>query len=245
MKFSLGILITIFSYMASAKIIVSSDPYPPLIYPNNHGAPSGTVPEILPQILDMPSSALTYRFSPWKRVLSDAEKGSVDIIGPLLITPERAKFLVFTEPVIRANISLWVRRDNPKVKDLIKRNQPVKDFRELGNLTFGQILGYAFGEDFGAFFNKPEVRKVEVVDMGQGVQMLASKRIDVFLAYNPVIEYYIDVLKLNKGDFAVLGEANHEVLYVMGISKKSSLVNKLPQINQRILDLKLLQKLTK
>ncbi|WP_168196531.1 ABC transporter substrate-binding protein [Bdellovibrio sp. ZAP7] len=240
MKFWLGILIFLFSVGALAKIIVSSDPYPPIIYPKK-GMPTGIVTDILPLILGKPASELTYRFSPWKRVLSDAEKGSVDIIGPLLITPERSEFLVFTEPLIRANISLWVRRDNPKVKELIKRNQPIKDFRELGDLTFGQILGYAFGEDFGAFFNKPEVRKVEVVDMGQGVQMLASKRIDVFLAYDPVIEYYIGELKLNKDDFVVLGEANHEVLYVMGISKKSSLVKELPEINRRISDLKLLQ----
>ncbi|QLY25821.1 ABC transporter substrate-binding protein [Bdellovibrio sp. KM01] len=240
MKFWLGILIFLFSFGALAKIIVSSDPYPPLIYLKK-GVPAGTVTDILPLILDKPASELTYRFSPWKRVLLDAEKGSVDIVGPLLITAERSRFLVFTEPLIRANISLWVRRDNPKVKELIKRNQPIKDFRELGDLTFGQILGYAFGEDFGAFFNRPEVRKVEVVDMGQGVRMLTSKRIDVFLAYSPVIEYYIGELKLNKGDFYVLGEANREVMYVMGVSKKSSLVKELPKINQRIIDLKILQ----
>jgi polar amino acid transport system substrate-binding protein len=234
-KFLLVFVTVVISVGAYAKVIVSSDPYPPLIYTDSVGAAVGSVPEILPKILNLSSAEIEYRFSPWKRVLSDAEKGSVDIIGPLLITPDRAKYLVFTEPLMMAQISIWARRDNPKVQKFL--NKQAKDFNDLKDLTFGQILGYSFGAKFGEFFNKPSVRKVEVVDMAQGVRMLVSKRIDVFLAYDPVIEFYFRELKIKKDEFVIIGEAARNLKYVMGISKKSILVDQLPQINQRILDL--------
>lgn len=64
----------------------------------------------------------------------DAQKGNLDIIGPMLETPERAQYLVFTRPMMRANISLWVRRDNPKLKVFLEQNKKIENFNELKDL---------------------------------------------------------------------------------------------------------------
>lgn len=59
--------------LASARVLVGSDPYPPLIYPGPHGA-LGSVPDTLPELLNVSPQDIDYRFYPWKRVLMDAQK---------------------------------------------------------------------------------------------------------------------------------------------------------------------------
>ncbi|WP_413583290.1 substrate-binding periplasmic protein [Bdellovibrio sp. HCB288] len=190
--------------------------------------------EYLPMIMNVPQEDVQFQILPWKRVLSDAQKGQLDVIGPMLETEDRKKFLVFTETVFKGNISLWVSRNNPRIKHLLNTAFDDGKSSKFDHLTFGQILGYSFNDSPNSPYNHSKVKKVEVQTVEQGVKMLHSGRIDIFLAFDPVIEHFIVELKLNKDDFFPLTGATQEVNYVMGISKKSPWAQKVVQINAKI-----------
>ncbi|MEK2689744.1 substrate-binding periplasmic protein [Bdellovibrio sp. GT3] len=233
MKGLLALFVTFFFQTGFAKVLVGSDPYPPFIYTEN-GKTAGRMVEFLPLIMEVQPKDIVYRILPWKRVLADAEKGQLDFIGPLLETEERKKYLVFTEPIFKGNISLWVYRKNPRIKHLLSETFDGSKSSKFDHLIFGQILGYSFNDSQESPYNHNKVRKVEVLTVEQGVKMLATGRIDIFLAFDPVIEHFISELKLQKGDFASLAGVSQEVNYVMGISKKSPWAQKVGQINFRI-----------
>ncbi|WP_413586170.1 substrate-binding periplasmic protein [Bdellovibrio sp. HCB274] len=233
MKFLWALLMMLSSQISLAKVTVGSDPYPPFIYSENNKF-KGTLVDYLPLVLDIPSTEITYRLIPWKRVLADAQKGQLDLVGPLLVTEERKEYLIFTEPIFKGNISLWIYRHNPKTKELQKETFAAGTSAKFDNLIFGQILGYSFNDSPQSHYNPKKVRKVEVLTVEQGIKMLKSGRIDIFLVFDPVVEHFISDLKLNQTDFMPLTGASQEVNYVMGISKKSPLAKKIDQINKRI-----------
>jgi ABC-type amino acid transport substrate-binding protein len=61
---------------------------------------------------------------PWARMMNMAREGAVDIVASLIMTPERAKFLIFTAPYKWINLYVFVHRDSKihftRMEDLLK-----------------------------------------------------------------------------------------------------------------------------
>ena len=81
---------------------------------------------------------------PWKRSMLMAEKGELDLLVSLRITPERSKYLKFTSHRAFPNpIVVFARKD---------RQFPYKSWKDLKSLKGGVALGDTFGGGFDEYW---------------------------------------------------------------------------------------------
>lgn len=124
------------------------------------------------QLIMPPGITLMPLVYPWKRVLLAAEQGQVDIVLPLRINAERARYLRFSRyPAFENPIAVFVRQRQP-----IRYTgwDSLKGYR--GGISLGDVFGDGFDQYLAANL------KVETApDMASNFRKLALGRIDYFI----------------------------------------------------------------
>jgi polar amino acid transport system substrate-binding protein len=159
----------------------------------------------------------------WERCLKEAEKGHVDIVSSLFKLPEREAYLYFSEPLVQEPILLFFNKDNPVTWT---------EWSDLKGKSVGVMFGDSFGEEADRMINK--YMEYEPVSSGQqNFGKLALGRIDlmplgIFGGPLQARKYgYLDQIDYIDKPFV------NEYWY-MGISRKSPLAKRLPQVNEQI-----------
>ena len=164
---------------------------------------------------------------PWKRVLQNLEQGDIDVMCGLYETEERKQFAVFTDPFSEDRVSIFVWHD---------RTFPFETREDLRGKVFGEILGATRGKEFDEW-RKQHATLVYVSDHEQNFKMLERGRIDCI-----VTSYYLGLMyskKLGYEDKIVALDKPVAIKYLRyGISKRSPYHHYLPQINQKIAELR-------
>jgi polar amino acid transport system substrate-binding protein len=200
------------------RAIVTGDPdYRPISWLEGN-ALQGAAEEIVAAALDRIGQPYEIRaVGPWKRVLSLAETGEIDIVAELKHTPEREAYLAFTStPVFVNPIAAFTRRQD--LRRIVAKE-------DLVGLRGGTVLGMRFGGDLDAFaaahLDLKEVPREEL-----GFRMLEAGRLDYFLT-----SYFPGVSSLmashQEADFTVQQPYLVETPNYVGIAKHGHCLDRL------------------
>ena len=113
-----------------------------------------------------------YFFYPWARDVYLLQKGQLDAVMPYVCTPERASFSLCSEPLVRAQMAIFHRRDKPF------------DWRELKDLEAYSIAvtkGYSYGLEFDRARAAGRFKLVDDSREDAGMRLLLAGRVDLHL----------------------------------------------------------------
>jgi len=164
---------------------------------------------------------------PWARTLKNLEHGKIDIMCGLYITDERKRFAEFTEPFSKDPVTLFVWHD---------RSFPFQQWSDLEGKIFGDIIGASRGKKFDEWRSEHATTQY-VTSHKQNIKKLERGRIDCF-----VTSYYLGLMQIKKLGYEEKIVPLDTPISIKnlryGISRKSSAIEYLPQINARITQLR-------
>ncbi|MDQ7049132.1 MAG: diguanylate cyclase, partial [Enterobacterales bacterium] len=115
----------------------------------------------------------------WQETMDKALQRQCDIVSFLLKTPDRTKFLNFTQAYFNEPFAIATTKDKPYVRD-------VKDILEQ---KVALVKGYAYVEILQHKY--PQLNIIQVDSIDQGLLMLSDREIDAYLDGLNVIGYKI------------------------------------------------------
>ncbi|MFO7895545.1 MAG: transporter substrate-binding domain-containing protein [Candidatus Cloacimonadales bacterium] len=116
----------------------------------------------------------------WDEVLQMAQAREVDMLSAAAQTPERSKYMDFTEPYLIYPGVIITRKNNPELDKLEK----------LQDQRVGIVSGYVWQEMIAQ--DHPEINIIGVENIVEGLRQLALNQIDAFIATLPIALYYIE-----------------------------------------------------
>jgi polar amino acid transport system substrate-binding protein len=189
-------------------------------YPFN-GTPGDAKPgygvEVLKAVFEKSGGKVDYAVIPWKRAVSEAEKGAINgVIGALKSdTPD---FVFPEEPIGMFEPIFFVRKDSA---------WKFTGMDSLKGKRLGILNGYSYGEKVDAYV-KQNQGNAQAIDESTGdnpgeqaIRKLQAGRIDVFVEVGTVFWAQVAKPGLNKDDFMAVGQASDpEPIYVSFSPKK-------------------------
>ncbi|RED49228.1 substrate-binding periplasmic protein [Aestuariispira insulae] len=121
---------------------------------------------------------------PWKRGLSYAEQGKLDIVPYASVTPEREAFARFSIPYRYEKVGMIVRADSRY--DI----NSLEDVVRLG-LRIGYYQGTYWGEEFETFREREDAQNYifPYSNNKQGLQLVLKNRVDLLIG-DPAVQLY-------------------------------------------------------
>lgn len=231
---SLVVLFSMFAPCSFANEVVkiSAHPeFPPVMYKNGNHI-DGVGPEITEKILKGLGIEMRNEFvGPWKRVQHHAKSGRIDLVAGIYKNEDRKKYLDFVDTPFMDNASvIFVKKGNAFA---------FNKWEDLKGRKGGGILGDKFRPDFDDFLekNQDSIKIERVTSQVQNFKKLVSGRIE-FIPYSK----YVGLLLLDELGLSDQVEILPEPIYVgqfyLGISKKSSLKELIPKIDEKVAELK-------
>ncbi len=201
-------------------------PYPPF-YDVKNDKIEGVAVEWIQELFGRLGLKTELALYPLKRSLSYMESGEGDAIMVLIKTPEREKLMVYTEPLLTVRGLIWSAANRNGGPVEYKTPEDLKDYR------IGVTRGYSYGEEFDRFLAKASYVDISNSDISN-YQKLAAGRIDVFPGNEIVARSLFMQHSDLHGKIIASRKAFIEWELHMGISRKSELVKRLPEINRII-----------
>ncbi len=167
------------SRAAETIIVGLSTGYPPYYYKEN-GEFTGICVDIVKKVAGIMGLEIQFREYPWKRLLTTAEKGQIDMIMPLYRTVKREKYLYFD--------NLEIARETNSF--FVKRGSNIKfdgNFNTLREHKLGVIAEYSYGKNFDSYtgFNTVVTQNEQHL-----MDMFQHARFEVGIGNERVILYY-------------------------------------------------------
>src|SRR5512147_2610219 len=98
--------------------------------------PGGFGVDVINAVAKRAGLSVTYRvFATWSETLASLERGDIDLIPVVVITPAREKSLLFTRPVLTSPMSIFVRREAENIQSLADLAG-----RRMGVIKGGQVV---------------------------------------------------------------------------------------------------------
>ncbi|MCH8618322.1 transporter substrate-binding domain-containing protein [Undibacterium sp. TS12] len=206
------------------RIVISADPaYPPLHWHDGQQFHGASI-LILTRILNDLGLPYEVRYlGPWKRVLSAAQSGGIDMITTLKSTPERRSFLLFSELVLNNPVAAFARKDKPI---------SFSKWEDLSALNGGIARGNRFGLPFDDFMDK-HLNIKETDNLETAFRMLQANRFDYVITGYHSGQAYLASANLEDKLMAVrpfLIDSQN----LFGMVAQSPCVSYLPLINRQL-----------
>ena len=108
--------------------------------------PEGFGVDVMNAVAKRAGLSVTYRvFATWSETLAALERGDIDVIPVVVITPARESRLLFTRPFLTSSMSIFVRRDAENIQGVA----------DLAGRRMGMIKGGPVPELFGEAERRP------------------------------------------------------------------------------------------
>jgi len=228
----LAICFALYPAFAEERIVTFvGDPWPPYVEGElGEDAVSGIAVKIVFEIFSrIDNSRARFPLIPRQRALQEVEQGYHDGIGMLLKTPEREAYMAYSIPFIIGSSLVWSVSDR---EDKAFEWDQIEDF--FGKRV-GIIQGYSYGDRLERAFASKSITAVVAPTVEHMFAMLANGRLDLALA-NDVVGAALAKDFPDVGIVAAKKPTESDIYY-LAISKKSSAVVLIPEINQLILAL--------
>lgn len=210
----------------SGIVRFNEDPWPPYTYGESGYPPTGGLAvDLVNTIFNKLGVKTDMMLCPWKRWLKQIEVGSSDALMLLGYSPEREKYLVYSDPIIVVRDLIWFHKNNsPKWNQLA----------DLKHLKFGRTRGFQYGSEFEDAVIKNSISIEEVESDKQNFIKLKLGRIDAFVANEiTAAEIFRQIPELKESIVSSFKPLKEGPMY-MGFSKKSPAVKLIPYVNKVI-----------
>jgi len=213
----------------SERIQLVGFSYPPF-YQVKNGTASGIAVDLAKELFSRLDRQYALSIYPLKRTLSMLENGQADCVIILIKTPQRQKFLRFTEPIVTARGLIWSSTERAK--------HPIhfETLQDLRRYKIGITRGYSYGQDFDNFLQSMNVETANS-DYSNLLKLL-EHRIDIFPGNELVVQSLINQHPELRNKFLRSSKTFFEWDLRIAISRKSHLVEHLPEIEAVLADLK-------
>lgn len=160
--------------LSAEPLRVVNDYWPPFSDASQES--EGLALELLRRLLTDKGYQFVYEELPWQRVIKLAEAGQVDLIVGLWHTPERARYLTFSQPYYRSRVVFLKRRDDAF---------QYTGLDSLNGRVVGTIRGYQYGDEFlqSSAFKRRIARQ-----LADNISLLRRGRIDLTLDVESVVQ---------------------------------------------------------
>ena len=207
-------------------VTLVGDPWPPFVEGKlGEDAQSGIAVEIVNEIFSQIDGVqVRFPLIPWKRALLEVEEGHQDGVGILLKTPERERYMTYSDPLLIDDSLVW------SIEDPARGHFEWSSLEDFKGLKVGVISGYSYGAAIDGQIENRTITAVFAPTVEHLFAMLVNGRIDVALSNESVgssqINRFPDVpIRASKRP------TDTETFY-MGLSKKSWAVELIPDINR-------------
>ena len=92
--------------------------FPPYEFLDKDGEPAGFNVELIKAVAEVMGRQVEFRLGIWPEMLEKLKKGEIDLLQGILITPERAKMVDFSNPHNNVNNAIFARRGTPALGSL-------------------------------------------------------------------------------------------------------------------------------
>jgi len=188
-------------------IRTASDPsWAPIEFLDENGNPQGISANYITRLEEI----LGIKFDrvknqSWIELVENFKKGEIDLFTSVNQTPDREKFIDFTESYTQFPIAIFSGLDAPFVIDM----------KELQGKKIGVVKGYATQELLEN--NHPTIKLVLAKDPVAGLDLLSRGEIDAYVGNILVTNYYIG--KLGYTHIKVVGKTPFQYDQSMGVRK--------------------------
>ena len=141
----------------------------------------------------------------WQETMETFKGGDLDLFTSVRQTPERADFILFTDSYVNFPIVIFTGPDIPYIGTM----------GELVGRRVAIVEGYAIHDLLLA--NYPDIELLPVVDVEQGLAILAKGQVDAYVGNILVTDYYLD--KLGYTNIRVAGQTPYNYEQSMGVRK--------------------------
>lgn len=214
--------------LSETTVTLVGDPWPPYVEGTlGEDAHKGITVQIINAIFSgLEDVKARFPLIPWKRALREVEEGHQDGIGMLLKTPEREKYMAYSDPLLDGKNLVWsVEKDNGSYFEW----NEMADFHKL---KLGIIRGYSYGDAMDKEIELGNVSIIAAPTVDHLFAMLVNGRVDIVVA-NDAVGYAQQKKHRSQRIKPAQKMLNSETFYI-GFSKKSPAVELLPRINQII-----------
>ena len=211
-------------------LIFAEDPWPPYIIEADKGI-SGIAVEITKEAFKRLDIAVTMKILPWKRCLKYAEYGEIDGIPLIKTTPERKKYMLFSQPYLVANQTFFY---------LACRDDPIEwqTLEDLSSYSISKQTASEYGQEFNAAVSHYHLEVHNKTTEQQALNLVLRGRVDLFLGNDLVTQTIINSDPRFKGKFKTTHQALNSSVFRIGLSKKSKAADLLPKLNEVLTQMK-------
>lgn len=161
----------------SNPLLMGWEPWEPYQYQINEQL-TGLDIELIRTILKNSQCDVTFKEMPWKRHLTEIEKGRVDLAAGASKTSEREVYANYSAPYRTESAVLYVRKGE-------SNSLKYAELKDIINSSFrlGVARGYYYGENYAQLLKQPKFKAQihDVTDGNLNYKKLLKKRIDGFL----------------------------------------------------------------
>ena len=224
--FVLAVSLCAGSAIAGEALRFVGDVRPPLAMSADNGTVVGMAADLTREVFSRIGVPPELHLFPWRRALSLAERGEVDGLMLVLRTPDRERYLAFSDPVVSLVASFYYNPSNfeqPKVRDL----------EDLQGRVIGLVSGHSYGDAMDRYFQGDMCRVMPAYTLEENVRRLVDGRVDLIISQESGVE---DVLarypafRSNVRRCCSLGS----YVYRMAFSRSSPHVALLPRVNEAL-----------
>jgi polar amino acid transport system substrate-binding protein len=189
------------------EIRIGIDPHwKPIEFFDQEGRHRGISADFLSRIRDMLDIELTYATSlSWSQVIQGAKAGDIDLLPALNPSPERSKYLNFSQPYLHFPFMVFTRRDAPLITGI----------NDLGDSNIAVERGYITVEYLNN--DHPELNLKEMETTTDALRALASGEVDAYIGNLTIGSHLID--KLGLGNLKVAAPTPYAHNLAIGVRK--------------------------
>lgn len=207
-------------------VTLVGDPWPPFVEGKlGEDAQSGIAVEIVNEIFShFDDVEVRFPLIPWKRALLEVEEGHQDGVGILLKTPERERYMVYSDPLLIDDSLVW------SIEDSAGGYFEWSTLRDFRGLKVGVISGYSYGAAVDGQIENGTITAVFAPTVDHLFAMLVNGRIDVALSNESVGSSQVN--RFPDVPIRASRRPTDTETFYLGLSKKSWAVELIPDINR-------------
>lgn len=185
--------------------------YPPYYYQNN-GELTGFCIELIDAIAKEIDVDVQYKVYPWKRLILNAQQGSIDAIMPLFKTSEREEYLTFNGLGLAPETNQFFTLVDSAI------SFEGKNLSDLTSYRIGVVEEYSYGESFDSFdFPQKDITRNDA----HLVEMFMHNRFDIGVGNRYVVQYFAKLAGIEQTIRFLDPPITQEILYLGFVKKRN------------------------
>lgn len=223
------ILLLVLSGSAHTEAVVVVEHWPPWEIAREPGGPvtQGVAVELARTIFGRMDVELIFRNAPWQRALTRIAKGSADIIPMISPTPERSRYMAFTDPVYTDELLLVTAAGRHA-----ERRCQWRERDALRGKTIGMTRDYEYGPAWSRLMRERWLRIRRANNDLNHLKQALSGRVDLSLQYHSFLHSGLARTEVSRAEVRICSPAVEQAPLHFGISRKSPLARRVDEFNR-------------